>query len=159
MDLEINDSTIDSFIIEGLSRKTPLIDIFVLLTKQLKGIKKITVTHHPTNYTSNDCKCQVDFINHEYLCMAKSTLKSPNILNNLFNENDNKIKIIECKKLRNNLIDEMVNQSTALMFENMQIDQINIMEFISYLKQGERHAIIGGVRKNCGYQSGNCKNT
>ena len=36
----MNDSSIDSFLIEGISRKTPLIDIFVLLTKQLKGIKK-----------------------------------------------------------------------------------------------------------------------
>ena len=40
MELEINDSSINSFIIEGLSRETPLIDIFVLLIKQLKGIKK-----------------------------------------------------------------------------------------------------------------------
>ena len=40
MDVEVNDYAIDSFIIEGLSQKTPLIDIFVLLTKQLKGIKK-----------------------------------------------------------------------------------------------------------------------
>ena len=135
MEIEINDSTIDSFIIEGLSKTTPLIDIFVLLTKQLKGIKKITVAHDPINYISDDCKCQVDFINHEYYTMAKSILKSPNLLNNLFNENKKQIKIKECKKFRNNLIDDTVNKTTALMFENMQIDQTNIFEFIKYLKE------------------------
>ena len=97
MEIEINDSVIDSFILEGLSRKTPLIDIFVLLTKQLKGIKKITISHDPINYNSDDCKCQVDFLNHEYYSMAKSTLKSPNLLNNLFNEKAKKIKIKECQ--------------------------------------------------------------
>ena len=135
MELEINDSVIDSFIIEGLSETTPLIDIFVLLTKQLKGIKKITVAHEPLNYISGDCKCQVDFINHEYYLMAKSILKSPNLLNNLFNDNKKQIKIKECIKFRNNLIDDTVNKTTALMFENMQIDQTNIIEFISYLKE------------------------
>ena len=135
MELEINDSAIDSFIIEGLSRKTPLIDIFVLLIKQLKGIKRITISHDPINYNSTECLCQVDFLNHEYLSMAKSTLKSPNLLNNLFNEKEKKIKIKECKKLRNTLIDETINKSTSLMFENMQIDHINILEFIFYLKQ------------------------
>ena len=135
MDVEVNDYAIDSFIIEGLSQKTPLIDIFVLLTKQLKGIKKITIGHDPLNYASDNCKCQVDFLNHEYLSLAKSTLKSPNILNNLFNEDEQQIKIIECQKLRNNLIDDTVNKTTALMFENMQIDQTNIMDFILYLKE------------------------
>ncbi len=135
MDVEVNDYVIDSFIIEGLSQKTPLIDIFVLLTKQLKGIKKITIGHDPLNYASDNCKCQVDFLNHEYLSLAKSTLKSPNILNNLFNEDEQQIKIIECQKLRNNLIDDTVNKTTALMFENMQIDQTNIMDFILYLKE------------------------
>ena len=135
MDVEVNDSAIDSFILEGLSQKTPLIDIFVLLTKKLKGIKKITIGHDPLNYVSDNCKCQVDFINHEYLANAKTILKSPNILNNLFNENENQIKMIECQKLRNNLIDETVNKTSALMFENMQIDQTNIMEFILYLKE------------------------
>ncbi len=135
MDIEVNDSTIDSFMIEGLSQKTPLIDIFVLLTKQLKGIKKITIGHDPINYVSDDCKCQVDFLNHEFLSIAKSTLKSPNILNNLFNENDKQIKIIESPNLRNYLIDETVNKTSALMFENIQIDHINIMEFILYLKE------------------------
>ncbi len=135
MELEINDLAIDSFIIEGLSRKTPLIDIFVLLIKQLKGIKRITISHDPINYNSTECLCQVDFLNHEYLSMAKSTLKSPNLLNNLFNEKEKKIKIKECKKLRNTLIDETINKSTSLMFENMQIDHINILEFIFYLKQ------------------------
>ena len=135
MDVEVNDYAIDSFIIEGLSQKTPLIDIFVLLTKQLKGIKKITIGHDPLNYASDNCKCQVDFLNHEYLSLAKSTLKSPNILNNLFNEDEQQIKIIECQKLRNNLIDDTVNKTTALMFENMQINQTNIMDFILYLKE------------------------
>ena len=135
MELEINDSSINSFIIEGLSRETPLIDIFVLLIKQLKGIKKITISHDPINYNSSDCQCQVDFLNHEYLSMAKSTLKSPNLLNNLFNESDKKIKIKECKKLRNNLIDETINKTTALMFENVQIDHTNILEFIYRLKE------------------------
>ena len=135
MELETNDLAIDSFIIEGLSRKTPLIDIFVLLIKQLKGIKRITISHDPINYNSTECLCQVDFLNHEYLSMAKSTLKSPNLLNNLFNEKEKKIKIKECKKLRNTLIDETINKSTSLMFENMQIDHINILEFIFYLKQ------------------------
>ena len=135
MELEINDSSINSFIIEGLSRETPLIDIFVLLIKQLKGIKKITISHDPINYNSSDCQCQVDFLNHEYLLMAKSTLKSPNLLNNLFNESDKKIKIKECKKMRNNLIDETINKTTALMFENVQIDHTNILEFIFRLKE------------------------
>ena len=135
MELEINDSSINSFIIEGLSREAPLIDIFVLLIKQLKGIKKITISHDPINYNSSECQCQVDFLNHEYLSMAKSTLKSPNLLNNLFNERDKKIKIKECKKLHNNLIDETVNKTTALMFENMQIDHTNILEFIFRLKE------------------------
>ena len=75
----------------------------------------------------------MDFINYEYFSMAKSILKSPKSLNNIFDQNN--IKIIECKKNRNNLIDESVNQTTALMFENMQIDHYNIMEFILYLKQ------------------------
>ena len=104
MEVEINDSAIDSFIIEGVSRKTPLIDIFVLLTKQLKGIKKITISHDPIDYNSDDCKCQVDFLNHEYYAIAKSNLKSPNLLNNLFNEKEKKIKIKECQKFRNNLL-------------------------------------------------------
>ena len=135
MELEVNDSVIDSFIIEGLSKQTPLIDIFVLLTKQIKGIKKITVAHDPINYGSNECICQVDFLNHELYSNAKSTLSSPNLLNNLFNESDRKIKIKECQKFRNNLIDETVNKTTALMFENLQIDHVNILEFISYLKE------------------------
>ena len=135
MESEVNDSVIDSFIIEGLSKQIPLIDIFVLLTKQIKGIKKITVAHDPINYASNECICQVDFLNHEFYSIAKSTLKSPNLLNNLFNESDRKIKIRECKKFRNNLIDQTVNKTTALMFENLQVDHINILEFISYLKE------------------------
>ena len=105
------------------------------MIKQLKGIKRITISHDPINYNSTECLCQVDFLNHEYLSMAKSTLKSPNLLNNLFNEKEKKIKIKECKKLRNTLIDETINKSTSLMFENMQIDHINILEFIFYLKQ------------------------
>ena len=40
MEVEKNDSVINSFIIEGLSNKTPLIDIFFLFTNELKGIKK-----------------------------------------------------------------------------------------------------------------------
>ena len=131
----MNDSSIDSFLIEGISRKTPLIDIFVLLTKQLKGIQKITISHDPINYNSDDCKCQVDLLNHDYYANAISTLKSPNLLNNLFNEKEKKIKIKECQKFRNNLIDETVNKTTALMFENMQMDHTNILEFITYLKQ------------------------
>ena len=67
--------------------------------------------------------------------MAKSTLKSPNLLNNLFNEKEKKIKIQECQKFRNNLIDETVNKTTSLMFENMQMDHTNVLEFICYLKQ------------------------
>ena len=147
MEVEKNDSVINSFIIEGLSNKTPLIDIFVLLTNELKGIKKITVAHHPINYISDFCKCQVDFINYEYFSLAKSILKSPKPLNNIFNQNN--IKIIECKKNRNNLIDESVNQTTALMFENMQIDHINIMEFILYLKQ---YIILNNIDENNNYK-------
>ena len=135
MEIEINDSAIDSFLIEGVSRKIPLIDIFVLLIKQLKGIKKITISHDPINYNSDDCMCQIDFLNHEYYTKAKSTLKSPNLLTNLFNEKEKKIKIKDCQKFRNNLIDETVNKTTALMFENMQIDHTNILEFICHLKE------------------------
>ena len=62
MELEINDSSINSFIIEGLSIETLLIDIFVLLIKQLKGIKKMTISHDPINHNSSDCQCRVDFL-------------------------------------------------------------------------------------------------
>ena len=61
MDIEVNDSTINSFMIEGLSKNIPLIDIFILLSKQVNDIKKITFYHDPINYITSNCKCQVDF--------------------------------------------------------------------------------------------------
>ena len=133
MNRDVKDSTINSFIIEGLSTKTPLIDIFILLTKQVNDIKKITITHDPINYISNNCKCLVDFNNHDSLLKAKFILQSQN-LNNLFNTYDQKIKISECMVNRNNLISETVNKTTALMFENLQVNQTNILEFMLYLK-------------------------
>ena len=41
MDIEVNSSTINSLMIEGLTNKIPLIDIFILLSKQVNDIKKI----------------------------------------------------------------------------------------------------------------------
>ena len=45
MDVEVKDSTINSFLIEGFQKNIPLIDIFTLLTKQVDDIKKLTFFH------------------------------------------------------------------------------------------------------------------
>ena len=134
MDIEVKDSSINSFMIEGLSKKIPLIDIFILLSKQVNDIKKITFLHEPINYISNDFKCQVDFTNHDSLIKAKLILKALN-LNNLFNTKEPKIRISDCLLNQSNLINESVSQTSALMFENMQINNINILEFIFHLKK------------------------
>ena len=134
MEVDVKDSTINSFIIEGFTKNIPLIDIFTLLTKQVDDIKKITIFHDPINIISNSCKCQVDFTNHESLVKAKLILKAQN-LNNLFNISGQKIKISECLLNQSNLINETSSQTTALMFENVQINKTNILEFISHLKQ------------------------
>ena len=134
MDIEVNDSTINSFMIEGLSKNIPLIDIFILLSKQVNDIKKITFYHDPINYISKNCKCQVDFANHDSLLKAKLILNAEN-LNKLLNSKEPKIRISECQLNRSNLINEAVSETTALMFENMQINNINILEFIFHLKK------------------------
>ena len=134
MDIEVNDSAINSFLIEGFSKNIPLIDIFILLSKQVNDIKKITFYHDPINYISNNSKCQVDFSNHDSLLKAKLILNAQN-LNNLFNSKEPKIRISECQLNRSNLVNESVSQTTALMFENMQINNINILEFIFHLKK------------------------
>ena len=83
MEVEVKDSSINSFLIEGFSKNIPLIDIFILLTKQVNDNNKITFFHEPMNYISNNCKFQVDFANHESLMKAKLILNAQN-LNNLF---------------------------------------------------------------------------
>ena len=45
MDVEVKDSTINSFLIEGFHKNIPLIDIFTLLTKEVDDIKKLTFFH------------------------------------------------------------------------------------------------------------------
>ena len=133
MDVEVKDSTINSFLIEGFQKNIPLIDIFTLLTKQVDDIKKLTFFHEPMDYISNNCKFQVDFANHESLIKAKLILNAQN-LNNLFDSKGQKIKISECQLNKSDLVNETVSKTTALMFENMQINQTNILEFIIYLK-------------------------
>ena len=96
MDVELKDSTINSFLIEGFQKNIPLIDIFTLLTKQVDDIKKLTFFHEPMDYISNNCKFQVDFANHESLIKAKLILNAQN-LNNLFDSKGQKIKISECQ--------------------------------------------------------------
>ena len=135
MENEVKDSAINSLILDGISSKIPFIDIFINLYKKLKGIKKISLTHHPITYTSNNHKCKLYFNNHESYLIAKEQLKSSSILSNIFPENGSEIKVLECTQLRNDLINEVVNQTTALMFENMQINNYNIAEFYSYLNQ------------------------
>ena len=134
MDIEVNNSSINSLMIEGLTKKIPLIDIFILLSKQVNDIKKITFFHHPINYFSKNCKCQVDFENHDSLLKAKLILNAQN-LNNLFNSEEPKIRISECQLHQSNLINESASKTTALMFENIQINNINILEFIFHLKK------------------------
>ena len=132
MDIEVKDSAINSFLIEGFPKNIPLIDIFTLLSKQVNDINKITFFHEPMNYVSNNCKYQVDFANHESLVKAKLILNAQN-LNNLFESKGQKIKISECLLNKSNLVNETVSKTKALMFENMQINQINIHEFIMQL--------------------------
>ena len=151
MDVDVKDSTINSFIIEGFTKNIPLIDIFTLLTKQVDDIKKITIFHDPINIISNNCKCQVDFSNHESLVKAKLILNAQN-LNNLFNINGQKIRISECLINQSNLINETVTQTTALMFENIQINQTNILEFISHLKQYINSNNSNNENKNNNYK-------
>ena len=134
MDVEVKDSTINSFMMEGFPKNMPLIDIFTLLTKQVNDVQKITFFHDPINYISSNCKCKVDFLNHDSLIKAKLILNAQN-LNNLFNTKDQKIRISECLLNQSNLINESVSQTPALMFENIQINQTNILEFILYLKE------------------------
>ena len=134
MDIEVNSSSINSLMIEGLTNKIPLIDIFILLSKQVNDIKKITFFHDPINYITSNCKCQVDFENHESLLKAKLILNTQN-LNNLFNIKEPKIRISESQLNRSNLANESVSRTTALMFENMQINHVNILEFIFQLKK------------------------
>ena len=132
MEVEVKDSSINSFLIEGFSKNIPLIDIFILLTKQVNYINKITFFHEPMNYISNTCKFQVDFANHESLVKAKLILNAQN-LNNLFESKGQKIKISECQLNNSNLVNETVSKTKALMFENMQINQLNLLEFIKFL--------------------------
>ena len=134
MDIEVNSSTINSLMIEGLTNKIPLIDIFILLSKQVNDIKKITFFHDPMNYIASNCKCQIDFENHESLIKAKLILNTQN-LNNLFNIKEPKIRISECELNRSNLAKESISKTSALMFENTQINNINILEFIFHLKK------------------------
>ena len=133
MEVEVKDSSINSFLIEGFSKNIPLIDIFILLTKQVNDINKITFFHEPMNYISNNCKFQVDFANHESLMKAKLILNAQN-LNNLFESKGQKIKISECLLNNSNLVNETVSKTKALMFKNMQINQLNLLEFITFLK-------------------------
>ena len=135
MDIEKNDSMVDSFMITGLDSKTPLIDIFVLLSREFKGIKKLTFIHNPNTYFSKNCKCQLDFVNNECYQIAKNHLKNSPISKILKNPDNKLLSIKENKPLHNNIIEESVNSTNALMFENLQINHINILEFIDYLQK------------------------
>ena len=53
MDVEVKDSTINSFMMEGFPKNMTLIDIFTLLTKQVNDVQKITFFHDPINYISS----------------------------------------------------------------------------------------------------------